>query len=359
MLRRTAVALALPFALSLLNAALAQTVLPVHASARLGDFLVAHRGQLAGQYDAALAWYAQAQLARQQQAKSILLQNIADLANFDRVHAKRYIGLFRLVRSMHATGRVVLPQTDPRYLQAHPRVTPLLAPGDRVLIPARPSTVAVVRSDGSVCPVRFAPGVDALVYLRACEPGASPGHVWVVQPTGRVQYSGSGAWNAQAQDPPAPGAWIWAPDTDSGWPTRISEQVAQFLATQPPLEQQHTIEAAARRPPAGNTQPASTATVQVASARPASPPQPAPRAIATPAPSAPQAPQARPHPVGAAPIVASAPPQKTQNVAPLTTPIPAVPSAPGIGPRNWTVAKAAGANAAPPAPPPPRTLTLA
>ena len=365
MLRRAAVVLALPFALTPLNAALAQTVLPVNSPARLGDFLVAHAKSLSGQYDAALAWYSHQQLARQQQAKNILLQNIAALANFDRIHAKRYAGLFRLVESMHATGRVPLPQTDPRYMQAHPELTPVLAPGDSVVIPERPTTVTVVRSDGSVCPIRFSPGVDALVYIRACDPSASPDTVWVAQPTGQIQTNGSGIWNAQTQDPPAPGAWIWAPGPDSGWPKRISEQLVQFLATQPPLEQQQTIEAkAARSSTKAQAPQAHSAPEQVASASPqgiaASTQRPhaaqAPATEVAQAPASPKSPQTVP-----APVVASAQrPQRetstqTQSTPPAPTPIPT----PGIGPRNWTVAKAAGSNAAPPAPPAPRTLTVA
>jgi hypothetical protein len=59
-------------------------------------------------------------------------------------------------------------------------------------------------------------------------------HAWVVQPDGRIVRRGVAPWNEQAQLPPAPGAWIWAPPRDQRWPDETSARIAARLATQGP-----------------------------------------------------------------------------------------------------------------------------
>ena len=56
----------------------------------------------------------------------------------------------------------------------------------------------------------------------------------MAQPDGRVKNFGIASWNAQTQDEPAPGTWLWAPALGSGWSDEFSQSLIGFLATQGP-----------------------------------------------------------------------------------------------------------------------------
>jgi hypothetical protein len=125
---------------------------------------------------------------------------------------------------------------DARWLQANPARDPILQAGDSVVMPKRPRTVTVVTARGARCPVTHSAGLEAIAYVKACNPSGS-GRVdwaWVAQPDGRVQRFGIAAWNQETQDEPAPGAWIWAPPRNGGWPEKVSQRLIEFLATQGP-----------------------------------------------------------------------------------------------------------------------------
>jgi membrane-associated phospholipid phosphatase len=134
------------------------------------------------------------------------------------------------------TGRVRLAVTDPRWLQANPARDPILFPGHTAVLPQRPRTVTVVASNGEPCRITHRAGHEAAAYVRACSAAGAAGVDWayVAQPDGRVQRYGIAAWNREEQDEPAPGAWIWAPPRDAGWPEDFSEKLVRFLATQGP-----------------------------------------------------------------------------------------------------------------------------
>ena len=104
-----------------------------------------------------------------------------------------------------------------------------------MILPARPSIVTVVTETGERCAVAHSFGREAKAYLEACSPAAGrTDWVWIAQPDGRVQRFGVAAWNRETQDEPAPGAWIWGPPRDGGWPELFSERLIRFLATQGP-----------------------------------------------------------------------------------------------------------------------------
>jgi membrane-associated phospholipid phosphatase len=79
-------------------------------------------------------------------------------------------------------------------------------------------------------------GRQGIAYLEACGAARAVDWLWIVQPDGRVQKFGVAIWNDEPQDPPAPGAWLWAPSRGSGFSDRFSERFVRFLATQGPAE---------------------------------------------------------------------------------------------------------------------------
>lgn len=193
----------------------------VQAEQRLSDWLLAN--PLPDDADLfALGWYASAERAGQQARQAQLRQSLAG----------RFSALAGVIADMPATGRVPLPKADARWLQTNPAADPRLRQGDVVHAAPRSPWVTLLRVSGHMCQVAHQPGADVATYLRACGVVAAD-RAWVVQPDGRVFSHGVARWNGHAQDAPAPGAWLWAPDMGEGMEPALSEQVAAFLSTQP------------------------------------------------------------------------------------------------------------------------------
>jgi exopolysaccharide biosynthesis protein YbjH/capsule biosynthesis protein GfcC len=204
------------------------------APQRLSDWL-RERPRSPDDYPQGLSWRVRAEIPAQRTLQQELLENLsqADLeTKADREAANR---LRAWLASLPVTGRVPVTLADPYWLEVNPARDPVLEPGDGFVMPRRPRTVTVITEEGERCALPHSPGREALAYLEACRPG-SAGRVdraWLAQPDGRVQRFGVAAWNAEPQDEPAPGAWIWAPGRES-WLERFSERVIAFLATQGP-----------------------------------------------------------------------------------------------------------------------------
>ena len=204
---------------------------------RLSDWLLQEPAALRAEADPlGLSWRVPAELPAQAAAKSALLRDLSTGAGALKADAEAMRRLAELIGTLPATGRVRVAMADARWLQGNPDRDPVLQPGHTVVMPARPRTVTVVSARGTRCAVVHTPGRGAMAYVSTCSPSSSRrvDWVWVVQPDGRVQRSGVALWNAEAQDEPAPGAWIWAPPRDGGWTEAFSSALAQFLATQGP-----------------------------------------------------------------------------------------------------------------------------
>lgn len=166
----------------------------------------------------------------------------APCAETQRAQAK---DLAEFVASLPITGRVRLEKSDPRWLEVNPKFDPLIRAGHQIVLPDRPSVVAVVRANGALCRVQHDPALFALDYLVRCDSAAKPQTAWVVQPDGLVKRFGVAAWNRQAQEPPAPGAWIVADDARELLPESIFTLLARMLATQGPVADQNKSAAVA------------------------------------------------------------------------------------------------------------------
>jgi membrane-associated phospholipid phosphatase len=202
---------------------------------RLSDWLL-EQPPSAAPYPLGLSWRVPEEVPGQ---NALRLQLLNSLAGSDRsvtadpVAAKR---LHDWLSTLPATGRVAVALADARWLLANPTRNPILLPGHTAILPQRPRTVTVVTDEGIRCAVAHAERREAKAYLEACDPAsaARADWAWIAQPDGRVQRFGIAIWNQEAQDEPAPGAWIWGPSRDTGWPERFSEKLITFLATQGP-----------------------------------------------------------------------------------------------------------------------------
>src|SRR6266850_3562387 len=185
-------------------------------------------------YPTGLSWRVPGEEPSQQLLRHELLENLAAVPSLR--------ALQDWIRSLPVTGRVPVVNSDARWLLIHPNRDPVLAPGHTVVLPQRPQMVTVITEQGDRCAVRHASGREALEYVRACSPARERpvDWAWLAQPDGRVERYGVAPWNREAQDEPAPGAWIWAPSRESRVSEQLSDRLVRFLATQGPAPEPTT-----------------------------------------------------------------------------------------------------------------------
>ncbi len=205
------------------------------APKRLSDWLLEQPAS-PDAYQLGLSWRVPGEVVSQSQLRLHLLHSLSGLDREVKADSEALGRLRDWMRTLPVTGRVPVAVPDARWLQANPVRDPMLQPGHSALLPNRPRTITVVTARGNRCLVAHATGVEAMAYVQACSPSSAKraDWTWVAQPDGRVQRFGVAAWNRETQDEPAPGAWIWAPPRDGGFPQRLSHQLIAFLATQGP-----------------------------------------------------------------------------------------------------------------------------
>lgn len=205
------------------------------APKRLSDWLL-DRPPSAGDYPLGLSWRVRGEIPSQYAAYLDLIDRLSGSDSGLRADPAAVNRLREWLQSLPVTGRVPVASTDARWLEVNPMRDPALRPGDSIIVPKRPSTVTVLTDRGERCAVTHAQGREARDYLETCKSGDTrrADWAWIAQPDGHVQRFGIASWNRELQDEPAPGAWIWAPARDSGWPESISERLITFLASQGP-----------------------------------------------------------------------------------------------------------------------------
>ena len=184
------------------------------------------------------SWLTPKELTAQQIEKQSLINSFEkiDFPNNDVAAQKIKTAFTKLIDSMQATGRVALPSTNARYLAASPKLDPVLESVDRVIVPATPTTITVIRSNGSLCNIRYRPNVEARHYIQGCRL-RNKAHereadwAWLVEPDGTIHKVSVASWNSSKQDLPAPGSWIWAPPRWSIWTNRDGEKFSKEFAT--------------------------------------------------------------------------------------------------------------------------------
>jgi Exopolysaccharide biosynthesis protein YbjH/Capsule biosynthesis GfcC len=203
-----------------------------------------------------LMWNSPAELKVQELQKAELLNKLSSIKTNNDRFPNVLNGITKLeqfIQQLPVTGRVLLPQQDPRWLEVHPKFDPVLTPKDLLKIPENSRWVTVIRDDGRVCQLPFRSKVYAAHYTTLCDikDDALSSWAWVIQADGTYQKVGLSSWNQNAQKAPSPGSWIWAPSSPKlfrqtidalPWTAKrhfnddFSESFAAFLATQGPSD---------------------------------------------------------------------------------------------------------------------------
>lgn len=147
----------------------------------------------------------------------------------------------KLINDMQVTGRVTLPNTNARFLEASPKLDPILGRGDQVTVPPTPTTITVIRSNGTLCNIRYRPNIESRFYVQGCQLRGNADDAdwaWLIEPDGVIRKVPLASWNSAKQDLPAPGSWLWAPPRWSKWTNangeKFSEALAKMLSIQGP-----------------------------------------------------------------------------------------------------------------------------
>jgi hypothetical protein len=132
------------------------------------------------------------------------------------------------LRAMPVTGRQVPALLDPRPLEISDQ-NHLLANGDRIVYPLRPTHVRVLGAVQHACSLPLVPLQVARLYLPGCPLAAAADRDWlyIIQPDGRIQREGIAMWNRDPGQSLAPGAVIYVPVRDAA-----NDDIIRFLATQ-------------------------------------------------------------------------------------------------------------------------------
>ncbi|RYF38835.1 MAG: hypothetical protein EOO25_16310, partial [Comamonadaceae bacterium] len=235
----------------------ATTGSPAYTSQRLSAWLLQQKLP-DDAYLPGLSWMAASELVTQAAMKRALRTHLMGSDQTAEAAPDARLRLSEWIATLPVTGRVPVSVADARYLETRPAEDPVLGDDHRISVPARPTTVTVVTSDGRLCAVPHLAGHTARGYLSACRTPAlnrPVDRVWLAQPDGRVQNFGIAGWNAEAQGEPAPGAWIWAPEQGSGWGDDFSARLIEFLATQGPAPDSTAERPQARLAPAPRPEP--------------------------------------------------------------------------------------------------------
>jgi len=219
---------------------------PILNGERLSEWLLKERAtqntkspitNTAPPYYLGTSWLTPKEITDQSIDKQQLLNQL-DKLNFpkDKAGEKTKQAFTKLIESMKVTGRVPLPNTNPRFLEVSPKLNPILEKGDQVVVSEMPYTITVVRDNGSLCKIRYRPSIETHFYVQGCKVKGkneerNADWAWVVEPDGTIHKIALSAWNRNQQIFPAPGSWIWAPPRWSMWTNQNGEQFSQYLAT--------------------------------------------------------------------------------------------------------------------------------
>ncbi len=208
------------------------TMTPLALSETLSHYLMAQQTPI---YTLGVSWQTPSARIRQAALKEKLIQSIKEFTKTKRntLTPNDQTTWIHWLQSLPVTGRVPLASSDPNWLMTNPEHDPVIHDGDHVVLPAIPTTITVVQSNGQLCNVLHQSGAHAADYLASCNIHDAD-WAYLAEPDAHIERVGVSLWNSDKQPELAPGAWLWAPPRNSGWNEKFSWNLIEFLATQGP-----------------------------------------------------------------------------------------------------------------------------
>lgn len=202
----------------------------VPSGERLGRWITQNRPELSqSHYLLGTMWLSSGSIAQQTQEKKQILKDLEHLANKLPVpDAGQLLTLKQMLANLPVTGRKKMVLQDPWLMQANPSLEPIAQNGDIFVFNNRPGQVRVIAVDSNTCHVEHQAQRYSADYLKAC--AITSDAVWLIQPDGTEALYGTGVWNADEQNFPAPGATIWVHSPHIS--NELGQRIANFLATQ-------------------------------------------------------------------------------------------------------------------------------
>lgn len=144
--------------------------------------------------------------------------------------------LVEWLKQLPVTGRVILPEADPRAMQVKPHANPVLKDKDVVHVYPRTNMVTVLLDNGQSCRIAYDANATLQNYIQPCLERNSTA-IWlnqafVISPEGTVKSIKIAQWNAQDAVHAQPGAWIFVPNQQHDWTDALLNQVSHFIASQ-------------------------------------------------------------------------------------------------------------------------------
>lgn len=202
---------------------------------RMGEWLAQKQNQSAtAYYDEATVWLSVDEKQKQSLEQQVLVKN---LQQFSTQKNKQSIQpLVQWISQLPVTGRVLLPNQDPYYLQTHPSLDPVFKQGDQVHLYQRPNVVSVLFDDATACRVHYEAGANAQDYIKSCLTQLKHNYTsdvaYLIQANGQVEKLNIAHWNAKTASAIQPGAWIWVTKREHRWSNDLAQRVANSIAYQ-------------------------------------------------------------------------------------------------------------------------------
>lgn len=162
-------------------------------------------------FPAGLMWQRASAIGKQSDERKALLLILSESLPANASARADREGLIAWLSTQPITGREPIPEGDPRYLNIHPELDPVLGAGDQIKWTEIPGKVAVVGGSGAPCAVHYLPDLPVRAYLQACLPGIELNRILLVAPTGTVREVSVADWGNGEEPTILPGSYLWIP----------------------------------------------------------------------------------------------------------------------------------------------------
>ncbi|MBS9780506.1 MAG: YjbH domain-containing protein, partial [Moraxellaceae bacterium] len=172
----------------------------------------------------AMTWLSVAEKQTQKNNKELLLQELTEYKNSETQW------LINWLQSLPITGRVAIPVSDYKLMEANLDLNPYLMRGDVVKLLNKTNKINIIASNGKVCQLPFVAGKTAKSYTKACQLNVDS--AYLINANGKVSKQEFGDWQNQDKKKITAGSTLWVPTGRHKPSDELNEKIADIIATQ-------------------------------------------------------------------------------------------------------------------------------